>query len=252
MITCMVFHKGSPKSHFLECILMGSSLSPQPAGCCRGGRWPLNAPPQFLLTLERGRTRDLQAHAPATVYRCQENVGPAEEPPGDGEVTGRESKSTWKMEEVGPKGGGGGWTGSDVARIKTTISSCDKEMTRFKCPGGPRTGLSTSTRLLRCVIQDAAIDPPPTPLCPSLCLSLMEMTRSHTGDCLITRSPPPHSCTNNPADAIIHVVIWINTLNTNTVRLWSRTAVGFYGIVTLFVINLMIFMRLRREAVIEE
>lgn len=44
----------------------------------------------------------------------------------------------------------------------------------------------------------------------------------------------PHSCTNNPADAIIHVVIWINTLNTNTVRLWSRTAIGFYAIVTRY------------------
>lgn len=31
---------------------------------------------------------------------------------------------------------------------------------------------------------------PPTPLCLSPCLSLMEMTRSHAGDCLIRRSPP--------------------------------------------------------------
>lgn len=51
------------------------------------------------------------------------------------------------------------------------------------------TGLSTPARRLRYEIQDAVIDPP-TPLCPSPCLSLMEMTRSHAGDCLIRRSPP--------------------------------------------------------------
>lgn len=28
------FSQGSPKSHFLECILMGSSRSPQTAACC--------------------------------------------------------------------------------------------------------------------------------------------------------------------------------------------------------------------------
>lgn len=67
----------------------------------------------------------------------------------------------------------------------------------------------------------------------------MEMTRSHAGDCLIRR-PPPHVCANNPADAIIHVVIRINTLNTNAVKLRGRTAVGFYSIVTLFAINLQL------------
>lgn len=50
----------------------------------------------------------------------------------------------------------------------------------------------------------------------------------------------PHVYANNPADAIIHVVIRINTFSTNAVRLRARTAVRFHGILTPFVINLQL------------
>lgn len=56
-------------------------------------------------------------------------------------------------------------------------------------------------------------------LCLSLCLLLMEMTRSLTGDCLIPCPPNPHVRANNPAQAIIHAVIRINTFSANAVRL---------------------------------
>lgn len=50
----------------------------------------------------------------------------------------------------------------------------------------------------------------------------------------------PHVRANNPADAIIHVVIRIDTFSTNVVRLGARTAVHFYTIVTPFAINLQL------------
>lgn len=61
----------------------------------------------------------------------------------------------------------------------------------------------------------------------------------------------PHVRANNLARAIIHVVIRINTLSTNAVRLGARTTVRFYSVVTPFVINLQqkfSFLRERERA----
>lgn len=112
------FPQGSPKSHFLECVLMGSSRSPRPAGWCRGGRRFFGSGKslmrrwEFLFTFERQRMSDLpDPFGPAyiTVTKTSSSEGTRGRRMRRGDTEGLGSRpGTVLMEEVGPLGGGGG------------------------------------------------------------------------------------------------------------------------------------------------
>lgn len=223
------FSQGSPKSHFLECILMGSRRSPQPAGCCWRG--VLNSSAQanpeggavryrqrFLFTSQRQRKSDLPVLSGTVSLRAADSEGAR-----------------------GGRVRGGSGSRPELSGSMTNTSSFDKEKTVGDRQGDARSSTSNRTGLPSAT-PDLALS-----LCLSLCLLLMEMTRSLTGDCLIPCPPQPPTCA--PITRLRPSFMWSFGSIPSAQTLSGSLLQHRCSICDQSAAQMMIFMRLRQDSV---